>query len=106
MSPAAVPQGAQHQASVTYHEAPEAAQPMACPHCGHTELMLHAMTPCELDVQVYRVGVTRPEYDTVAVRVPEPNPQPAVIERVSCPACRWAFSGPEPLSRLVKAAAQ
>ena len=102
MPAAAMPGRNPRQAPTTYHDAPlDDPLPLGCPMCGNgDELVLHALTPVQHEITVWRTGVTRPEFDTHATHVPEPDPQPQKHERIECLRCRWSYSGQDALGKL------
>lgn len=98
---AAMPGNRGRVAPTTYSDAPGEPEPMGCPNCGNTTLTVHATTPVEYSVIVFRrEGITDPEVEVLDTRVPPPDLLPQQPGKVSCANCRWSYSGPDPVGKL------
>jgi hypothetical protein len=91
------------QAPTEYRDHPGNDRPLCCPSCGHADQLVASYpVVATAPVLVQEVdAATRPEVEPgsgVEYTEPADLTMPA---KIACRACRWAYTGPDPLARLL-----
>jgi hypothetical protein len=71
-------------------------------HTG-ADIVLHQQVVVKHLVKAWAIdGVTEPEFDVLESDELDPQAPVEQVVAVSCRRCRWSYTGPAPLARLVR----
>lgn len=103
--PPSIPIGPRQEAPTTYKPHPGNEHLVGCPNCRSADhIVIDVPSVTHHQVRAYAIdGVTTPEFDIEATTVPSPDEPVRDITKVRCVACRWAYTGTDPLGKLVPA---
>lgn len=90
-------------APTEYREHPGDSHLVGCPNCHATDqLVIDVPMVMHHKVEVWAIdGITEPEFDVIDSDEIDPRAPIEKIDKVRCLACKWAFTGQQPLTKLV-----